>query len=348
MDGIWGIRDDGVEWFVIPVLGVGQGVPVCDVELLVVDVVQEHIDAAEIVCRQVDFLPEEPLPDILLAQHLGELQQERPGAASRVVDLVHLLLADNGDSRQQFRDLLRREELPAGLAGGAGVHRHQELVCIAEGVVDRAGDLPQAEIADGVQNPHQLFIALGDGCAQFVAVHVEVAEQPLEIILAGRALRRILDILEDRVKGHIQILVVPGTGADIAEEFGGQDEEPLVLDGLLAPELRLLIVQGGVVESSIPRLPLPLVDELRKILGDEAVEEHPQDIALEVPSIDTPTQVIGNLPDGPMKLCTFLFLSRHCRFFCYFVDDSPGGVKFSDDDGCEACAEAPLPLRLKT
>ena len=57
---------------------VKQGVAVRDVELLVVHIVQEHVDASQIVGGQVDLLPVETLAHILFAQHLGELQQQRP------------------------------------------------------------------------------------------------------------------------------------------------------------------------------------------------------------------------------------------------------------------------------
>jgi hypothetical protein len=86
-----------------------------DVELLEVDVVQEHVDAAQVVGRQVDLLTEEALPHVVLAEHLGELQQQRTRATRRVVDLVDLGLADHRDPGQKLRDLLRREELAPDL-----------------------------------------------------------------------------------------------------------------------------------------------------------------------------------------------------------------------------------------
>ncbi len=43
-----------------------------------INIVQEHIDTAQVVGRQVDFLTEEALPDILFAQNLSRLQQQGP------------------------------------------------------------------------------------------------------------------------------------------------------------------------------------------------------------------------------------------------------------------------------
>ena len=88
-----------------------------DVELLVGHVVEEHVDAREVVGGQVDLLTVEPLPHLAVAEHLRELQQQRPGPAGGVVDLIDLGLAGDRDLGQQLGDLLRRVVLAAGLAG---------------------------------------------------------------------------------------------------------------------------------------------------------------------------------------------------------------------------------------
>ena len=54
----------------------GQRIAAMDVELLVVDVVQKHVDAAEVVGGDIDFLAEESGTHILLAQYFGKLQQQ--------------------------------------------------------------------------------------------------------------------------------------------------------------------------------------------------------------------------------------------------------------------------------
>ena len=43
-----------------------------DVEFVEVDVVQEHVDAAKVLRRDVDLLPEEAAPHFVLAEDLGE------------------------------------------------------------------------------------------------------------------------------------------------------------------------------------------------------------------------------------------------------------------------------------
>ena len=53
-----------------PVLGADQRVSVRDVKFIIVNIVQEHIDAAEIVGRDIDLLPVKALPDVAGAKDL--------------------------------------------------------------------------------------------------------------------------------------------------------------------------------------------------------------------------------------------------------------------------------------
>ena len=131
--------------------------------------------------------PKKPLPHVVVAEHLGELQQQRARAAGRVVDLVDLGLADHGDPGEQFGDLLRRVELAAGLAGVRGVHAHEVLVGVAEGVDRVVGEaVAEVEVADGVEQLDELLVALGHGRAELGAVDVEVVEEALDVVLASR------------------------------------------------------------------------------------------------------------------------------------------------------------------
>ena len=105
-------------------LGRNQRILMRNIEFIKINIVQEHIDTAQVVGRQVDFLPEEALTDILFAQNLRRFQQQGAGAAGRVIDLVNLGFAHNSTAGQQLRNLLRGEELAATLARVGGVHTH--------------------------------------------------------------------------------------------------------------------------------------------------------------------------------------------------------------------------------
>lgn len=83
-DGIGRIGDDDFKGLVVPMVGLCERIAVRDVELIGANVVQEHIDTAEVVCRNVDLLPEKPLTDMLLAQDLGGFQKQGPRTAGGV------------------------------------------------------------------------------------------------------------------------------------------------------------------------------------------------------------------------------------------------------------------------
>ena len=64
-DRVRRIRDNRLERLIVPVLRVCQRVPTCDVEVIKIDVVQEHIDAAEVVGGDIDLLPVEAVPHVV-------------------------------------------------------------------------------------------------------------------------------------------------------------------------------------------------------------------------------------------------------------------------------------------
>ena len=127
-----------VEGLKVPVLGVGQRVAQSDVELAVLDPVQEHVDAREVVRGGVYLLTEVAHADLVVAQDLCRLQEEPGRPAAGIIHLVNLVCALRGEKREQARHLLRREELTSRLAGASRVHGHEVLVRIAEQIYLRA------------------------------------------------------------------------------------------------------------------------------------------------------------------------------------------------------------------
>ncbi len=147
-DRIGRIGDYGIKRLIIPVFGVGQCVAMGNIKVIVVDVVQKHIDTAEVIDSEVDFLPEEPLPDIYFAENLEEFEQQRAGTAGRVIDLVHLFFTNCGNLGKQLTDLLRGEKFTAGLACIGSVHGHQKLIGVAESVDGVVVVVAQLQAAD--------------------------------------------------------------------------------------------------------------------------------------------------------------------------------------------------------
>lgn len=107
MNRIRGIGDNRIKGLIVPVIGIDQGIFVRNIKKVVVDVVQKHIDAAEVVGCQFDLLPIKTAPHILLAQNLGKFKQQRAGAISRIIHFVDLCFTHGSYLCLKFTHLLR-------------------------------------------------------------------------------------------------------------------------------------------------------------------------------------------------------------------------------------------------
>ena len=56
--------------------------------------------------------------------------------------------------------------------------------------------IAQVHVRHAVQQLYKLFIALCDSSPQFVAVHVEIIEQPLKVPFRGAAFSGVLDMMK--------------------------------------------------------------------------------------------------------------------------------------------------------
>ena len=106
LDTVRGIGDDQFKGLVVPVLRGDKRILAGDVELIEIDVMQVHVDTAEVVCGDVDLLSEEALADMVLAQDLCRLQEEGPGPTGRVVYLVDFRLPYKPKQGQEAADFL--------------------------------------------------------------------------------------------------------------------------------------------------------------------------------------------------------------------------------------------------
>lgn len=71
VNGVWRIRDDGFKGFIIPMSGFGQRIAMGNIKFVVADIMKEHIDTAEVVGGDIDFLAKESLTDIFLADEFS-------------------------------------------------------------------------------------------------------------------------------------------------------------------------------------------------------------------------------------------------------------------------------------
>lgn len=115
-------------------LRVGQRILTGNIELIKPDIVQEHVDTAQVIGRNVNFLSIKAVAHRAMPQHLYCFEQQRTGTTSRVVNLVDPGLSHCPQTGQQLRYIRRSEELSARLSGIAGVHGHEIFIGITKGI----------------------------------------------------------------------------------------------------------------------------------------------------------------------------------------------------------------------
>ena len=64
-----------------------------NLEFFEIDVMQEHVDSAQIVGGQINLLPEKSLANLVTAENLGEFQKQRTRTARWIINLIHFVLA---------------------------------------------------------------------------------------------------------------------------------------------------------------------------------------------------------------------------------------------------------------
>ena len=314
--GIWRVRDNGIEWLLVPVIRLEKGVAVAYIEVGIVDVVEEHVDAAEVVGGDVQLLPEEAFLHIVFAENLGKLEQQRAGTAGRVIHLVDILATVAHDARKQFAHLLGSVVFTATLAGIGGIHSHEVLVGIAEDIDLVVLVVPfEVDIANIVEDFGELLIALIHRVAKFVGIHIDVGKKPLEVAFALGADSRRLDGFEHIVEGNIEVGIVLGTLAHIAEQLRREDKETFLVHQLRASRLGFLVGEVGIVEALDTRLGLESIHIIGDIFGYKAVEKDTENVTLEIPAIYRVAKVFGSSPNSLEK---FLFLLCACSHIVIF------------------------------
>ena len=213
------IGDNRIERLVIPMVRVEQGVSESNVKLLETHVVQNHIDPGEVVGRDVYFLTIKSVEHVLRAENLGKFQKQGTAAAGRVVNLVDLSPACGYDSCEQLAHFLRGEELTSRLAGIAGVHRHQELVGIAESIDGIVLQIAEPKVAYALHNLAELVVAFRHGVTELFAVDIDVIKQSFEVFLARCAVGRAFDGVKYLRKSDIEVLVTCCPFSDILKKL---------------------------------------------------------------------------------------------------------------------------------
>ena len=154
-----------------------QGVLAYNAEFIKFNIVQEHIDSAEVIGGQIDLLTEETTLNIVLTQHFFHLQQQRARAAGGVIDLVDLSLADGAEPSQQFGHICRSKILTTLLTGIGCVHTHEIFVCVTKQIrVDAIGG-KQGHLRHTIQQCDKYFISLCNSLTNSLCIHIETGQR---------------------------------------------------------------------------------------------------------------------------------------------------------------------------
>ena len=289
-----------------------------DVELARVDVVEEQVDAAEVVRRRFLFLPVEADEDVLRSEDLCHLHQERPRTAGRIVDLPHPRPAPRGDAGQQLRGLLRREELSAGLARARGIHRQQVFVGVAEGVDGPAPVVAELHLRHAAEQRAERLVLLVHRGPQLARVaEVDRRKDVLEVFLALRALRRVFDFAENVFERDVEVVVPRRRGVDAGEKVRRAQEEPELAHEDVLRRQRIRVRERGVGEPGHAGRPLLLVRDAGDLFRQEPVEQRAQDVLLEVPAAHRPAQLVRDPPDCLVQFRTLALLRPFVFLFVH-------------------------------
>lgn len=252
-------------------------------EFVKFDVVQEHIDATQIVGGQVDLLSKKSALDIVLTKNFFDLQQQRTAAAGRIVHLVDAGFSDGAQTGEQLGNIGRGKILTALLTRVSGIHTHEVFVGIAEQVRVDTVSCKQWHPGNAVQQFRKDFISLGYGLTDGFSVHIEIIKQTGEIIFRIAAGGTAFDMGKDTLQSLVEIFVLVRTGEDIAEQLRGQNKETLFLHQTLAGGLCFCIRHLSVIKVGVSRRVFACVYVSGKILRNIAVEHSTKDIGLKIP-----------------------------------------------------------------
>ena len=158
-------------------LWTGKCIITGNIELVKANIMQEHVDTAEVVGSDVNLLPVEAIGDSFFAQHLLSFQKQGAGATGWVINLVNACLANGSQPCQKLRYISWGKELATGLACIAGIHGHEVFIGIPKGVNVMVFNGTEIHIRYAMQQLGKTLIALGYSASQLVAVHIEIIKQ---------------------------------------------------------------------------------------------------------------------------------------------------------------------------
>ena len=200
----------------------------------------------------VDFLPKESFFNDVRVKVLFGLQQQRAGAAGRVINFVDAGLPVHGELRNQTGHMLRGEDLADGFADVGGVVGNEEFVGIAKEVDVTGIEVAKVQLGHALEHGGQAGVFVFDRIAQAVAGGVEVGKQAFDVALRRIAAGGAFDGGKDGGEIGIQAFVNVGAGGDPGKQLAGIDEIAFGLDGVVF-DVRGddVIGQPGIVDAVV-------------------------------------------------------------------------------------------------
>src|SRR5699024_8053877 len=138
-----------------------------------------------------------------------------------------------------------------------------------------------------------------------------------EVIFAVGSYGRALKTFEEVIQRFVEIIVVTSPGTHIGEQTAEQKVKALLCCGLVPAELDLIIGDLDNVKTLVARFALGLIQIRGQVFGNESIEQHPQHIGFEVPTVDAATQVVGDAPNGLMQFGSFQAVTVHAIRFTH-------------------------------
>ena len=280
---------------------------------------QEHIDTAQIVGSNINFLSVETIADGILTENFLSFQEQRTWTAGRIIYFINFCFSHSPKPCKQFRHICRSEEFTTRLSGIGCIHRHKVFICITKSINGMIFDISEIHFTHTIQQFHEFFITLCNGRTQFIAVNIIIIEQSCKITLSLTAFRWFLNMTEYTLQCFIQILIICSVGTNIAEQLAWQNKKSFFFYQSVSCLFRILIRHFGKIKISIACIYLTIVYVIAQIFRNISIEHCSKNIIFKVPSIYCSPQFICNCPNCAMQFITllFLFCINHSLFLRY-------------------------------
>ena len=144
-------------------LRIGERILAGNIKLIKAYLMQEHVNTAEVIGRNIDFLTIEAVADSIPAQKLSTFEQQGAGAAGRVISLVDFLLAYRAQARKQYAYFRRGKELAAAFTGTGCIHAHKVFISITKGINGMVVNITKVHILHAVKQLGKALVALRYG-----------------------------------------------------------------------------------------------------------------------------------------------------------------------------------------